>query len=136
MLFTWMEGCSGWQLWSGGIARPRWGSLRGGWSVVAARPPSFPLALRLPRRTQQLRFVPLALTSRTETLQKKVHPVLQSSWFNLLSRFLLHLMSFELSNTSVGPHRWYPWSFCSQTIIVPWIDLTETSAFGRVCWKP
>ena len=47
-----------------------------------------------------------------------------------------HLMSFELSNTSVGPHRWYPWSFCSQTIIVPWIDLTETSAFGRVCWKP
>ena len=40
------------------------------------------------------------------------------------------------NSTSVGPHLWYPWSFCSQTIMVPWIDLTETSAFGKVCWNP
>lgn len=73
-------GKSCWQL-GGWIAGSRWGSLGGGGRVVAAWA-GFPLALRLPRRTQQLRFVPLSLSSWTEAFQKKVHPVLQIEFYH------------------------------------------------------
>ena len=160
MVFVHMEngGKSCWQL-GGWIAGSRWGSLGRGWRVVAAWA-GLSFALWLPCRTQQLGLVPLTLSSWTETFEEKIHPVLQSnsimravqctisSLQHLQCRFYIDvnalfktspLESFNMmigKLTSVGPHRWYPWSFCSQTIMVPWIDLTETSAFGKVCWNP